>query len=412
MTIRTKVAAAAATMLTAALLSGTAMAAPKVLMLHQWAIRQRRRGDRQARRDVHRRGRQVGADLDRRSHRQHAGQAARRRRRRQRAARRAAQGPGNRRVERHRQTANLDELAKAEEGWDKVVAPELLPVMKPTGHWVAAPMNIHRINWIWGSNKAHGSRPASPSCPRPGPSSTPTATRPSPPASHLPRALQRRTGPTPRRSRWSSTARTSTCSSKAFVEGDVDAMRSPGMIKAFDQMRLMVSKYMDPGDRRPRLRHRVQHDGQGRGRCSSSWATGRSASSPRPASSRATTILCGQAPTDWGKPGFILNSDSVVFFKQNDPDYVAGPEAARHLIMSPEFQTVFNIRPRARSRRGSTSISAKGFNPCQQQSPEGPAGLDRRRHAGALDGPQHDRPAEVSRRDDGHHHRVREHARR
>src|ERR1700685_3231111 len=50
-------------------------------------------------------------------------------------------------------TANLDDLAK-KEGWDKVVAPELLPVMKPKGIWVAAPMNIHRINWIWGSTKA------------------------------------------------------------------------------------------------------------------------------------------------------------------------------------------------------------------------------------------------------------------
>ena len=39
---------------------------------------------------------------------------------------------------------------------------------------------------------------------------------------------------------------------------------------------------------------------------------------------RHATILCGQAPTDWGKPGFILNSDSVVFFKQNDPDYIEG----------------------------------------------------------------------------------------
>src|SRR6476619_2787034 len=32
-------------------------------------------------------------------------------------------------------TANLDALA-AKEGWDKVVAPELLPVMKPAGKWV------------------------------------------------------------------------------------------------------------------------------------------------------------------------------------------------------------------------------------------------------------------------------------
>ena len=30
-------------------------------------------------------------------------------------------------------TADLDELA-ASEGWEKVVAPELLPVMKPTGN--------------------------------------------------------------------------------------------------------------------------------------------------------------------------------------------------------------------------------------------------------------------------------------
>src|SRR6186713_1539103 len=49
-------------------------------------------------------------------------------------------------------TADLDDLA-ASEGWEKVVAPELLPVTKPTGKWVAAPMNIHRINWLWASPK-------------------------------------------------------------------------------------------------------------------------------------------------------------------------------------------------------------------------------------------------------------------
>jgi len=51
------------------------------------------------------------------------------------------------------QTADLTDLA-TKEGWDKTVAPELLPVMKPTGTWVAVPMNIHRINWTWASAKA------------------------------------------------------------------------------------------------------------------------------------------------------------------------------------------------------------------------------------------------------------------
>jgi glucose/mannose transport system substrate-binding protein len=33
---------------------------------------------------------------------------------------------------------------------------------------------------------------------------------------------------------------------KAFVEGDVDAMRSPKMVAAFEQYRKMIN-WMDPG---------------------------------------------------------------------------------------------------------------------------------------------------------------------
>ena len=42
----------------------------------------------------------------------------------------------------------------AREGWDKVVPAPLQRFSKDRkGHWVAAPMNIHRTNWIW-ANKA------------------------------------------------------------------------------------------------------------------------------------------------------------------------------------------------------------------------------------------------------------------
>ena len=74
-------------------------------------------------------------------------------------------------------TADLNDHRRAKENWDKVVAPELIKVMKPVDTWVAAPMNIHRINWMWGSKKAHGQGAASPTCPRPGTSSTPTPRR-------------------------------------------------------------------------------------------------------------------------------------------------------------------------------------------------------------------------------------------
>ena len=52
--------------------------------------------------------------------------------------------------------------------------------------------------------------------------------------------------------------------------------------------------------------------------------------------------LCGQAPADNGKTGFILNSDSVVFFQQKDPEYLAGSKLLAHLIMSKDFQIIFN----------------------------------------------------------------------
>jgi len=77
--------------------------------------------------------------------------------------------------------------------------------------------------------------------------------------------------------------------------------------------------------------------------------------------------MCAQAPTDWGKPGFILNSDSVVFFKQSDPDYVEGQKLLAHLIMSPQFQTIFNQAKGSIPARLDIDLS-KGFNPCQQLS--------------------------------------------
>ncbi len=48
--------------------------------------------------------------------------------------------------------ANLDAVAAAE-GWDAVVPPALQAFSKYDGHWVAAPVNVHSTNWVW-ANKA------------------------------------------------------------------------------------------------------------------------------------------------------------------------------------------------------------------------------------------------------------------
>ncbi len=259
-------------------------------------------------------------------------------------------------------TANLDDLAN-KEGWDKVVAPELLPVMKPGGHWVAVPMNIHRINWIWGSTKAMDQA---------GIKTLPktwaefNADCDKAVAAHLICLAHFSQD-------WTDATtfevvvygQNIDLFRKAFVEGDTKAMRSPDMVKAFQQMRLMVSKYMDPGiaGRDYNTATSMIAKGQAAFMIMGDWQIGifTAAGLKTP-----QDYQCGQAPTDWGKPGFILNSDSVVFFKQKDPDYVAGQTLLAHLIMSPKFQTVFNEAKGSIPAR--LDIDLKDFNPCQQQS--------------------------------------------
>jgi len=260
-------------------------------------------------------------------------------------------------------TANLDEQAK-EEGWDKVVAPELLPVMKPKGSWVAAPMNIHRINWVWGNKKVMDAAGIA----------------------ALPKTWAEFNADCDKivasgkiciahlSADWTDATTFENVVygqdidlfRKAFVEGNVDALKSPGMVKAFDQMRLMVSKYMDKGiaGRDYDTASNMMAKGDAAFFIMGDWEIGALTAGGFKA---GADYVCGPTPNDSGKPGFILNSDSVVFFTQKDPDYIAGQKLLAHLILSPEFQTVFNIAKGSIPARMDVDLS-KGFNPCQQMS--------------------------------------------
>ncbi|MER9356454.1 ABC transporter substrate-binding protein [Mesorhizobium sp. M0514] len=260
-------------------------------------------------------------------------------------------------------TADLDELA-ASEGWEKVVAPELLPVMKPTGKWVAAPMNIHRINWLWASPKVM--------------QAAGVAEMPKTWAEF--NAACDKIVATDKICISHSTADWTDSTvfevvlygqdidlyRKAFVEGDVESMRSPGMVKAFTQMRLMTSKYMDPGmvGRDWDSMSALVGKGDAAFHIMGDWTIGLLTAA---GFKEGTDYVCAQAPTDWGKPGFILNSDSVVFFKQKDQDYIDGQKLLASLILSPDFQTVFNQAKGSIPARLDIDLS-KGFNPCQQLS--------------------------------------------
>ena len=44
--------------------------------------------------------------------------------------------------------ANMDDVAKAGT-WDALLPPVVSNVMKYQGHYVAVPVNVHRVNWMW-----------------------------------------------------------------------------------------------------------------------------------------------------------------------------------------------------------------------------------------------------------------------
>ncbi|WP_423222065.1 ABC transporter substrate-binding protein [Ideonella lacteola] len=44
--------------------------------------------------------------------------------------------------------ANIDDVAKAEK-WDELLPPVVSDIMKYKGNYVAVPVNVHRVNWLW-----------------------------------------------------------------------------------------------------------------------------------------------------------------------------------------------------------------------------------------------------------------------
>jgi glucose/mannose transport system substrate-binding protein len=257
-------------------------------------------------------------------------------------------------------TADLNELASKED-WDEVVAPTLIGVMKPDDAWVAAPMNIHRINWMWASK---------PALDQVGVTELPgtwdefneiaqkLADAGITPVAHGSMDWTDGTlfeivvyGMDPELYR------------QAFVDLDLDALQGEGMAQSFAQLRKMV-EWMDEGipGRTWDVAAAMMLRGEAGFHFMGDWAIGyynNNGFTPN------EDYLCGRAPMNVDEPGFILNSDSVVFFKVDDPDYQEGQELLAHLIMSPEFQKVFNVAKGSIPARMDVDLS-EDFNPCQQ----------------------------------------------
>ena len=232
--------------------------------------------------------------------------------------------------------ANLDETAKTGK-WDSLLPPVVSNVMKYQGHYVAVPVNVHRVNWMWANpevfKKAGAKLPT-------------TWDEFAVAADKIQKAgfIAVAHGGQP----WQdSTVFESVALGvggaewyrKAFVDLDPKALNSPQMEKAFATLRT-VQKYIDKdaANRDWNLATAMVINGKAAMQFMGDWAKGEfTAAKKMP----GKDYVCMPAPGTKG--AFTFNIDSFIMFTQKDADARAAQAVLASAIMEPQFQEVFNL---------------------------------------------------------------------
>ena len=220
-------------------------------------------------------------------------------------------------------------------GWADVLPASIAGHMKCEGKWCAAPVNVHRVDWIWANAdvlKDNGiSMPAT--WDEFNAAADKLMAKGIIPLAHGGQAWQDATvfeavalgvgGPGFYR--------------KAFVDLDQATLKSGTMVKVFDQMRKLRG-YVDPNfsGRDWNLATAMVMNGEAAFQIMGDWAKGEFlAAGKRP----GTDFLCASTPGE----GFLYNVDSFAMFDVKGGDKVEGQLLLAELIVGKNFQKVFNL---------------------------------------------------------------------
>jgi len=268
--------------------------------------------------------------------------------------------------------ANIDAVAVAEK-WDSLLPPAVTGIMKYKGNYVAAPVNVHRVNWLWVNpavlKKAGAKAPA-------------TLDEFFAAADKIKAAgmIAVAHGGQP----WQDSTIFESVAlgvggpefyKKALVQLDQATLTGPTMLKTFDTLG-RIKTYIDrdaPG-RDWNLATAMVINGKAGMQFMGDWAKGEfTAAGKKP----GADYLCLPAPgTD---KAYTFNIDSMLMFKMKKPDEQKAQLALASAIMSPEFQEVFNLNKGSIPVRA--GVSKARFDSCAQQSM---ADMDASSKAGAF----------------------------
>ncbi|PXX50041.1 MULTISPECIES: ABC transporter substrate-binding protein [Aquitalea] len=255
--------------------------------------------------------------------------------------------------------ANIDAVAKAE-GWDKQLPPVVSQVMKYKGQYVAAPVNVHRVNWLWVNPDAF--KKAGAKVPTTWPEFFEAADKLQKagimPIAHGGQPWQDATlfesvalgvgGPAYYK--------------KAFVQLDQATLAGPTTVKVFETLQ-RVKGYIDKGaaGRDWNLATAMVINGKAGMQFMGDWAKGEfTAAGKKP----GKDFLCVAAPGTAGS--FTFNIDSLAMFKQKDPAAQKAQADLAETVMSKNFQEVFNLNKGSIPARLDTPMDK--FDDCAKKS--------------------------------------------
>nr|WP_235899864.1 ABC transporter substrate-binding protein [Tritonibacter aquimaris] len=249
--------------------------------------------------------------------------------------------------------ADISSVAEAQ-GWAAVLPESIAGHMKCDGQWCAAPVNVHRVDWIWANSDVLESNGIA--MPTSWDEFNAAAEKLQAagiiPLAHGGQAWQDATvfeavalgilGPDGFH--------------KAFVELDEATLTSDKMVAVFDQMRTMRG-YVDPNfpGRDWNLATAMVINGEAAFQIMGDWAKGEFLAAGK---APGDDFLCVSTPGD----GFLYNVDSFAMFSVDGADKQAGQELLAELVVGKNFQEVFNLNKGSIPAR--TDVSLEAFDSC------------------------------------------------
>ena len=280
--------------------------------------------------------------------------------------------------------ADISDVAEAN-NWDAVLPASIAGHMKCEGTWCAAPVNVHRVDWIWANAEVLSANGIE--MPTTWEEFNAAAEKLQEagiiPLAHGGQAWQDATvfeavalgilGPEGYR--------------KAFVELDKETLTSDAMIAVFDQMRIMRG-FVDSNfsGRDWNLATSMVMNGEAAFQIMGDWAKGEFMAAGKVP---GEDFLCASAPGE----GFLYNVDSFAMFDVDGEDKKAGQQLLAELVVGQNFQKVFNLNKGSIPAR--TDVALDEFDDCarlsaddMQASSDGDALLPSYAHGMALRGAQ------------------------